>query len=163
MSRETMIVGSRRKGFALVIALTIMALLVLVILTIAGFLNIESRLAVINLDYSRTRLNALMSARLALGQAAFVVGNGRARTNPPLPGKSGSPVPRGAHGPAHTFSIPPDSPVSRDCRRNSPSRRPPRNGVVSPSQRGLSRSRAKRKGYFLCYPLVQAPQLQFFC
>jgi hypothetical protein len=67
MGRETIIAGSRRKGFALVIALTIMALLVLVILTIAGFLNIESRLAVINLDYSRTRLNALMSARLALG------------------------------------------------------------------------------------------------
>ena len=66
MRRVAIIVRSQRKGFALVIALTIMALLVLVILTTAGFLNIESRLAVINLDYTRTRLNALMSARLAL-------------------------------------------------------------------------------------------------
>jgi Tfp pilus assembly protein PilX len=37
--------ASPRRGFALVLSLTIMSLLVLVILSLAGFLAIESRLA----------------------------------------------------------------------------------------------------------------------
>ena len=55
-----------RGGFALVLALTVMSLLVLVILSLAGFLAIETRLAENGLQLARARLNAVMSGRLAL-------------------------------------------------------------------------------------------------
>ncbi len=57
----------RRGGFALVLALTVMSLLVLIVLSLAGFLTIETRLAENGLQLTRARLNAIMGGRLALG------------------------------------------------------------------------------------------------
>ncbi len=56
-----------RTGFSLVLALAVMALLVLVVLSIAGFLAIESRVAASNQSMRQARLNALASMREALG------------------------------------------------------------------------------------------------
>jgi hypothetical protein len=57
----------RRGGFALVLALTVMSLLVLIILSLAGFLTIETRLAESGAQLMRARLNAIMAGRIALG------------------------------------------------------------------------------------------------
>ena len=65
MGRAGTSAGGRR-GFALVLGLTVMSLLVLVILSLAGFLAIETRLAESGLQSTRARLNALMAGRLAL-------------------------------------------------------------------------------------------------
>ena len=84
----------RRGGFALVLALTIMALLVLVVLTTVGFLNIESRLSASGLEHARARLNAIASARLALAhlqqeagpdQRSSARGDLTAKLTPPNP------------------------------------------------------------------------------
>lgn len=63
-----------RRGFALVLSLTIMALLVLVVLTAAGFLNLESRIADLAVRGAMARHNSLMSARLALAQLQLLAG-----------------------------------------------------------------------------------------
>ena len=65
---------SRRAGFALVLSLTIMSLLVLVILSLAGFLAIESRLADQSLRHALARHNAVMSLRLAVAQLQLLAG-----------------------------------------------------------------------------------------
>lgn len=65
MVREGTSAGGRG-GFALVLGLTVMSLLVLVILSLAGFLAIETRLAESGLQSTRARLNAVMAGRLAL-------------------------------------------------------------------------------------------------
>jgi hypothetical protein len=64
----------RRPGFALVLSLTIMSLLVLVVLSLAGFLAIESRLADQSLRAALARHNAVMSLRLALAQLQLLAG-----------------------------------------------------------------------------------------
>lgn len=56
-----------KPGFSLVLALAVMALLVLVVLSIAGFLAIESRVAASSQSMRQARLNALASMREALG------------------------------------------------------------------------------------------------
>ncbi len=66
--------ASPRRGFALVLSLTIMSLLVLVILSLAGFLAIESRLADQSLRHAIARHNAVMSFRLALAQLQLLAG-----------------------------------------------------------------------------------------
>jgi len=63
-----------RRGFSLVLSLTIMSLLVLVILSLAGFLSIESRTAAVRLELAKARLNALASGRLALGHLQLLAG-----------------------------------------------------------------------------------------
>jgi hypothetical protein len=63
-----------RRGFSLVLSLTIMSLLVLVILSLAGFLSIESRVAAVRLELAKARLNALASGRLALGHLQLLAG-----------------------------------------------------------------------------------------
>ena len=65
---------SSRKGFSLVLSLTIMALLVLVVLSVAGFLNIESRIAIVRMDMAKAQLNAVASGRMALGQLQLLAG-----------------------------------------------------------------------------------------
>lgn len=64
----------RRAGFALVLSLTVMSLLVLVVLSLAGFLAIESRLADQSLRAALARHNAVMSLRLALAQLQLLAG-----------------------------------------------------------------------------------------
>jgi hypothetical protein len=51
-----------------------MSLLVLVILSLAGFLSIESRVAASRLEIAKARLNALASGRLALGHIQLLLG-----------------------------------------------------------------------------------------
>lgn len=63
-----------RRGFSLVLSLTIMSLLVLVILSLAGFLSIESRVAAVRLELAKARLNALASGRLAIGHLQLLAG-----------------------------------------------------------------------------------------
>lgn len=63
-----------RRGFSLVLSLTIMALLVLVVLTVAGFLNLESRLAATRMELTKAQFNAVASARLAMGNLQMMVG-----------------------------------------------------------------------------------------
>ena len=58
---------ANRAGFSLVLSLTIMALMVLVVLSVAGFLNIESRLAAAHQSSTQARLSAIASLRLAIG------------------------------------------------------------------------------------------------
>ncbi len=58
---------SRRPGFALVLSLVVMSLVVLVVLSLAGFLRIESGLASLRQAELYARLNALASLRLAQG------------------------------------------------------------------------------------------------
>ena len=55
-----------RSGFSLVLSLAVMALLVLVVLSLAGFLSIESRAATARLASAQGRLAAMASLRLAL-------------------------------------------------------------------------------------------------
>lgn len=57
----------RRPGFALVLALVVMSLIVLVVLSLAGLLRIESGLASSRQAQLAARLNALASLRLAQG------------------------------------------------------------------------------------------------
>lgn len=64
----------RRQGFSLVLALTVMSLMVLVVLSLAGFLSIESRLASQGLALRAARLNALAAGRLALAQLQELAG-----------------------------------------------------------------------------------------
>ena len=56
-----------RRGFSLVLSLVITSLLLLVIITLTSFLKIESQLASQALSRTQSRLQALVSLRLALG------------------------------------------------------------------------------------------------
>jgi len=58
---------TRRPGFALVLALVVMSLVVLIVLSLAGFLRIEGNLASQRQANLLARLNALASLRLAHG------------------------------------------------------------------------------------------------
>jgi hypothetical protein len=59
--------NTRRPGFALVLSLVVMSMVVLVVLSLAGFLRIESNLAAQRQASLLARLNALASLRLAQG------------------------------------------------------------------------------------------------
>lgn len=63
-----------RKGFSLVLALTLMAGMVLLVIVLAAFLQVESRLAIRNTGILRARLNALVGAKLAIGQLQQLAG-----------------------------------------------------------------------------------------
>ncbi len=65
----------QRRGFSLVLALAVMGLLVLVILSLSGLLAVESRVAAAGLAGRQARLNALVAARLAVGQLQLLAGN----------------------------------------------------------------------------------------
>ena len=66
---------SPRRGFSLVLSLAVMGLLVLVLLSVAGFLTLESRIAASTAAGRQARLNAVASARLALAQLQLLAGN----------------------------------------------------------------------------------------
>ncbi len=63
-----------RSGFSLVLSLTIMAAMVMLVIVLASFLQVESRLAQSNAGYLRARFNALASARIAVGQLQQLAG-----------------------------------------------------------------------------------------
>ena len=84
---------STRRGFSLVLSLAVMGLLVLVILSVAGFLTLESRIAASSAAGRQARLNALASARLALAQLQLLAGHDQratARADLLLPGATGA-------------------------------------------------------------------------
>ena len=64
----------KRSGFSLVLSLTIMAAMVLMVIVLASFLQVESRLAQSNAGYQRARLNALAAARIAIGHLQQTAG-----------------------------------------------------------------------------------------
>ena len=55
-----------RKGFSLVLSLTIMAAMVMLVIVLAAFLQVESKLALAHNGYMRARFNALVAARIAI-------------------------------------------------------------------------------------------------
>ena len=63
-----------RSGFSLVLSLTIMAAMVMMVIVLASFLQVESRLAQSNAGYLRARFNALASARIAIAQLQVMAG-----------------------------------------------------------------------------------------
>jgi len=65
----------KRSGFSLVLSLTIMAAMVMMVIVLASFLQVESRLAQSNAGYQRARLNALVSARIAIGHLQQTAGS----------------------------------------------------------------------------------------
>ena len=65
---------SKRSGFSLVLSLTVMSGMVLMVIVLASFLQIESRLAQSQAGHQRARLNALAAAKMAIGQLQFMMG-----------------------------------------------------------------------------------------
>jgi hypothetical protein len=64
----------KRSGFSLVLSLTIMAAMVMMVIVLASFLQVESRLALSHSGYLRARFNALASARIAVAQLQQLAG-----------------------------------------------------------------------------------------
>ena len=56
-----------RRGFSLVLSLTVMAMLVLVIIVLASFISVEARLSSHSQQKLHAKLNAIVSLKLALG------------------------------------------------------------------------------------------------
>jgi len=72
--------SKNRKGFSLILSLTMMAMIVFVVIVLAAFLNVESRAAATFHLATRARLNALMSGRLALAHLQQTAGPDRRAT-----------------------------------------------------------------------------------
>jgi len=64
----------KRSGFSLVLSLTVMAAMVMLVIVLASFLQVESRLAQSHSGYLRARFNALASARIAVAQLQQLAG-----------------------------------------------------------------------------------------
>ena len=79
-SRDAHGVRPVREGFSLVLSLTVMAMLVLTVITIAAFISIEARLMVQHQLGTRARLNAVAALRLAVGQLQQEAGPDRRAT-----------------------------------------------------------------------------------
>lgn len=60
--------GPRRRGFALLITITLLAFLVLLLVSLASLTRVETRVAGNNQQLAQARQNALMALNLALGQ-----------------------------------------------------------------------------------------------
>jgi hypothetical protein len=70
----------RSRGFSLILSLTIMASIVLLVVTLSAFITIESRAATNHQLATRARLNALVSMRLALAHLQQEAGPDRRMT-----------------------------------------------------------------------------------
>ena len=70
----------QRRGFSLVLSLTIMAMILLMVITLASFLSIEARLASANQLRTQARMQALVSLRLALAHLQQEAGPDRRAT-----------------------------------------------------------------------------------
>ena len=64
----------KRSGFSLVLSLAIMASMVMMVIVLAAFLQVETRLAQSHSGYMRARLNAMAAAKIALGQLQQLAG-----------------------------------------------------------------------------------------
>jgi hypothetical protein len=72
--------SKNRKGFSLILSLTMMTMIVFVVIVLAAFLSVESRAAATFHLATRARLNALMSGRLALAHLQQTAGPDRRST-----------------------------------------------------------------------------------
>ncbi len=70
----------RRPGFSLILSLTMMAAMVMLVLTISAFVTVESRMAMSQQLATRARLNAVVSMRLALAHLQQEAGPDRRAT-----------------------------------------------------------------------------------
>ena len=101
-----------RKGFSLILSLTMMAMIVLVVVVLAAFLNVESRAAATFHLATRARLNALMSGRLALAHLQQTAGPDRRSTATgdiyqiPADDDKDYPRPKDFFAPSYIFSPP---------------------------------------------------------
>ena len=73
MPRTTVEAG-KRAGFSLILSLTMMSMILLLLITLSAFLTVESRASKWSMLAARSRLNALMSARLALAHLQQATG-----------------------------------------------------------------------------------------
>jgi len=71
---------SLRRGFSLVLSLTIMAMMVMVVIVLAAFLSVESKLAKAAQYRTQSKLHALVSLRLALAHLQQEAGPDRRMT-----------------------------------------------------------------------------------
>ena len=71
---------SRSRGFSLILSLTVMACVVMLLVTLSAFITIESRAAMNQQLATRARLNALVSMRLALAHLQQEAGPDRRAT-----------------------------------------------------------------------------------
>jgi hypothetical protein len=71
---------SRSRGFSLILSLTVMACVVMLVVTLSAFITIESRAAMNQQLATRARLNALVSMRLALAHLQQEAGPDRRAT-----------------------------------------------------------------------------------
>ena len=71
---------SRSRGFSLILSLTVMATVVMLVVTLSAFITIESRAAMNQQLATRARLNALVSMRLALAHLQQGAGADRRAT-----------------------------------------------------------------------------------
>lgn len=70
----------RRRGFSLVLSLSVMAMLLLLCVGASALLTIQLRVANSSSGYARARLNALVGARIAIGELQRLVGPDRRST-----------------------------------------------------------------------------------
>ena len=71
---------SRSRGFSLILSLTVMAFVVMMVISLSAFITIESRAAMNQQLATRARLNALVSMRLALAHLQQEAGADRRAT-----------------------------------------------------------------------------------
>lgn len=64
----------RRSGFALLITITLLAFLVLLLVSLASLTRVETQVAANNQQLIRARQNALMGLNIALGQLQVMMG-----------------------------------------------------------------------------------------
>ncbi|MFZ9993047.1 MAG: hypothetical protein ACO3J6_11690, partial [Opitutales bacterium] len=72
--------NKNRQGFSLILSLTVMAGIVLLVITLSSFITIESRAAMNQQLATRARLNSLVSMRLALAHLQQEAGPDRRST-----------------------------------------------------------------------------------
>jgi len=77
---STPLLPSARRGFSLVLSLTIMAMMVMVVIVLAAFLSVESKLAKAAQYRTQSKLHALVSLRLALAHLQQEAGPDRRMT-----------------------------------------------------------------------------------
>lgn len=77
LSRPVPAVVTRRRGFSLVLSLTVMSMLLLLCIAAAAMLAVELRVARATVSQAKARLNALAGARIALGEVQRLLGPDR--------------------------------------------------------------------------------------
>mgnify|MGYP003337990757 CR=1 FL=1 len=72
--------SKRSPGFSLILSLTVMACIVMLLVTVSAFITVESRAALNQQLYVRAKLNGIVSMRLALGHLQQEAGADRRAT-----------------------------------------------------------------------------------